>query len=191
MLSLMQSVGLSMAMILAPVVLLLMFMAVGSNLVQHRLVFSTARLKFDFAKLNPMTGLKRMFGFDGMINLVKGLIKLLIVGTVTWMVLWPERGRLDGLLGQRPLALASIMIASADEGADRGALRARRDRGRRLSAATLPLHQAQPHEQAGDQGRIPPVRRRSRRQSQDPPDPHGARQAPHDGRRCRKPRSSS
>ncbi len=111
MLSLMQSVGLSMAMILAPVVLLLMVMAVGSNLVQHRFVFTTERLKFDFAKLNPMTGLKRMFGFDGLMNLVKGLIKILIVGTVTWMVLWPERGRLDGLLGQQPLALASIMVA--------------------------------------------------------------------------------
>lgn len=111
MMSLMQSVGLGMAVILAPIVGLLMAMALGSHLIQHRFVFTTERLKFDFSKLNPMNGLKRMFGFDGLMNLVKGLTKILIIGTVTWMVLWPERGRLDGLLGQSPLALCSIMIA--------------------------------------------------------------------------------
>lgn len=88
-----------------------MALAVAGHLVQHRPIFTTQRIKPDFGKLNPMNGLKRMFGFDGLMNLAKGLIKIAIVGTVTWMVLWPERGRLDGLLGQQPLTIASAMIA--------------------------------------------------------------------------------
>lgn len=108
---LLKNVLLSTGAILAPIFGLLMFLAVASHLIQHRPVFTTERLKPDFSKLNPMSGLKRLFGFDGVMNLVKGLIKIAIVGTVTWTVLWPERGRLDGLLGQSPMALASVMIA--------------------------------------------------------------------------------
>src|SRR6185312_9902955 len=111
MIVLLKSVLWSTAGILAPVFGLLMFLAVASHLIQHRPVFTTERLKPDFSKLNPMSGFKRLFGFDGVMNLVKGLIKLAIVGTVTWTVLWPERGRLDGLLGQSPMVLASVMIA--------------------------------------------------------------------------------
>jgi flagellar biosynthetic protein FlhB len=107
---LLQNVLLSTAAILAPVFGLLMLLAVGSHLIQHRPVFTTERLKPDFSKLNPMNGFKRLFGFDGVMNLVKGLIKIAIVGTATWMVLWPERGRLDGLLGQSPMAMTSVMI---------------------------------------------------------------------------------
>ncbi|HEY4125352.1 MAG TPA: flagellar biosynthesis protein FlhB [Rhizomicrobium sp.] len=111
MIALMQNVGLSAGLIIAPVVGLLMVLAVGSHLVQHRFVFTTDRLKLDFSKLNPMSGLKRLFGFDGATNLLKGLIKVAIIGSVTWTVLWPERGHLDALLGQSPLAITSIMMA--------------------------------------------------------------------------------
>lgn len=111
MIVLLKSVLLSIGAILAPIFGLLMLLAVSSHLIQHRPVFTTERLKPDFSKLNPMNGFKRLFGFEGVMNLAKGLIKIAIVGTVTWTVLWPERGRLDGLLGQSPMALASIMIA--------------------------------------------------------------------------------
>jgi flagellar biosynthetic protein FlhB len=111
MMVLLQNVLLSIGGILAPIFGLLMALAVGSHLIQHRPVFTTERLKPDFSKLNPMNGFKRLLGFEGVMNLLKGLIKIAIVGTVTWSVLWPERGRLDGLLGQTPMALASVMIA--------------------------------------------------------------------------------
>jgi flagellar biosynthetic protein FlhB len=110
MMALLRDVLLSIGAVLAPVFGLLMLLAVGSHLVQHRPVFTTERLKPNFSKLNPMNGFKRLFGFDGVMNLVKGLIKLAIVGTVTWTVLWPERGRLDALLGQSPMAMTSVMI---------------------------------------------------------------------------------
>jgi flagellar biosynthetic protein FlhB len=111
MIALLQNVLVAIGTILAPIFALLMALAVGSHLVQHRLVFTDERLKPDFTKLNPMSGLKRMFGFDGVTNLAKGLLKIAVVGTVTWMVLWPERGHLGALLGLSPLAIADAMIS--------------------------------------------------------------------------------
>ncbi len=107
---LLQKVLLGIGGILAPIFGLLMLLALASHLIQHRPVFTTERLKPNFAKLNPLNGFKRLFGFEGLMQLVKGLIKIAIVGTVTWSVLWPERGKLEGLLGQPPMALAGVMI---------------------------------------------------------------------------------
>jgi flagellar biosynthetic protein FlhB len=111
MIVLMRHVLLSIGAILAPVVGLLMALAVGSHLIQHRPVFTTERIKPDISKLNRLIGLKRLFGLDGVLNLTKGLINITIVGAVTWSVLWPERGRLAGMIGEPPMALASIMVA--------------------------------------------------------------------------------
>jgi flagellar biosynthetic protein FlhB len=51
-----------------------------------------------------------MFGLDGIINLGKGLIKIAIIGTVLWTVLWPERGNLEALLTHGPEQIAADMI---------------------------------------------------------------------------------
>ena len=48
------------------------------------------------SRLNPISGLKRMFGTQGLIELGKGLAKLALMGTIAfvWM-----RGRLSGMIG--------------------------------------------------------------------------------------------
>ena len=53
-------------------------------------------------KLSPLAGFKRMFGVEGLINLVKGLLKIAIVGVAIWTQLWPERGMLEAMLDQSP-----------------------------------------------------------------------------------------
>ncbi|HEY5237861.1 MAG TPA: flagellar biosynthesis protein FlhB [Rhizomicrobium sp.] len=100
----------ALALLMGPVFGLLVAMALGGHLVQHRPVFSAESLKPNFSKLNPLNGLKRMFGMDGISNLVKGLMKIAIVGGVTWMVLWPQRGHLEGTIGLSPVGIAGIMV---------------------------------------------------------------------------------
>lgn len=68
--------------------------AVAGNLIQHPPVFSTERMKPSFSKLSPMEGLERMFGAKSLVNLVKSLIKFGVVGSVIFMLIWPERDRL-------------------------------------------------------------------------------------------------
>jgi flagellar biosynthetic protein FlhB len=87
---------------------ILMFAAIAGNMVQHRLVWSTQPLKPQFSKISPLAGVKRMFSAQALMNFVKGLIKLAVVGTVMFLLLWPERAKLDGLV--RMDLLGSIAV---------------------------------------------------------------------------------
>ncbi|HEX7725823.1 MAG TPA: flagellar biosynthesis protein FlhB [Rhizomicrobium sp.] len=109
-LSLFRHILLAMAVLLGPIFAVLAAMGAGSHIVQHRPSISFERIAPDFSKLSPLSGLKKMFGMDGVINLGKGLIKIAIIGTVLWTVLWPERGHLEALLTHGPAQIASDMI---------------------------------------------------------------------------------
>jgi flagellar biosynthetic protein FlhB len=62
------------------------------------------------SRINPLSGLKRIFGVQGLIELGKGLLKLGLLGGIAW---WWAADRLPGLLllGRSPLQ-AQISVAS-------------------------------------------------------------------------------
>src|SRR5262249_58523315 len=82
--------------------LLLALAAVGGNMIQHRLVWSTEALKPKFSKISPMAGFGRLFSKQALANFVKGLIKVAPVGTIMTALMWPERLRLRGAGRHRP-----------------------------------------------------------------------------------------
>ena len=98
------------AILIGPVFAFLIATALASQLLQHRPGFAPERLAPDLSKLSLLAGLKRLFGLDGLTNLGKGIIKILIVGSVVWTVLWPMRGRLGAVLDETPVEMASDMI---------------------------------------------------------------------------------
>ena len=88
--------------------LLLLIAGVGSNLIQHRLVFSTEPLSPKFSKISPAAGFARLFGKQAGANFLKGLFKVVALGTVMALVLWPERHRLDAMVHFDPVALMTV-----------------------------------------------------------------------------------
>src|SRR5215218_9195764 len=88
--------------------LILVIAAICGNVVQHRLVFTAEGLMPKFSKISPMEGAKRLFGKQAWANLLKGLIKLVAVGSVMGMVFWPERHRLDAMVRMDPAAIMEI-----------------------------------------------------------------------------------
>jgi type III secretion protein U len=50
-------------------------------------VMTSEKMKPSFDKLNPVEGLKRMFGVDGLVELVKTLIKVLLVGLIAYFMI--------------------------------------------------------------------------------------------------------
>jgi len=88
--------------------LLLALAAVGGNMIQHRLVWSTEALKPKFSKISPMAGFGRLFSKQALANFVKGLIKLALIATIMTVLIWPERFRLDALVHIDPAAMLSI-----------------------------------------------------------------------------------
>jgi flagellar biosynthesis protein FlhB len=88
---------------------LLAIAAIGSNLIQHRLVFSGEPLKPKLSKISPASGFKRLFGKQAAANFAKGLFKLIALGAVMVMILWPERTRLESIVHLDPTQLLDIV----------------------------------------------------------------------------------
>jgi len=108
-----KSLGFTLAGLIAPFVGVLILCALAGHLLQGLPVIAFDRIKPSFSKLSPLNGFKRLFGFDGLTNLLKGGIKLVLVGAIVWTTLWPMRGQLEALLGQTPAAIASDMTTIA------------------------------------------------------------------------------
>ncbi|UFZ04553.1 flagellar biosynthesis protein FlhB [Bradyrhizobium ontarionense] len=79
-------------------ILMVMLAAIAGNMMQHRLVWSGEPLKPSLSKISPLSGAKRLFGKQAAVNFAKGIFKLVLLGTVMVMILWPERLRLESLL---------------------------------------------------------------------------------------------
>jgi flagellar biosynthesis protein FlhB len=103
-----QTIGGELLAILAVPFLLLMLAALGGNLIQHRPVWSYEVLAPKLARISPAAGLKRLFSAQALVNFVKGLAKLLVVGSVLTALMWPERGRLMALLRSDPSAMLPL-----------------------------------------------------------------------------------
>jgi flagellar biosynthesis protein FlhB len=88
--------------------LLLALAAIGGNLIQHRLVWSTEPLKPKLSKISPAAGFGRLFSKQALVNFLKGLAKVGLIGTVMVALMWPERHRLGGLVAIDPAAILPI-----------------------------------------------------------------------------------
>ena len=68
--------------------------ALFASTVQKPLILSTDPITPKLEKISPMKGLKRMFSLRSIMEFVKGLVKISIVGFVGFLAIWPDRGQL-------------------------------------------------------------------------------------------------
>jgi flagellar biosynthesis protein FlhB len=78
--------------LLAPLVVIIIATAFATKLVQDngKIEFNLARLTFDFSKVNPLTGFGRLLNKDSMVEVVKSLLKILVVGYIAYRVMLEE-----------------------------------------------------------------------------------------------------
>jgi flagellar biosynthetic protein FlhB len=74
--------------------------ALAAGLLQHGFVFSTESIKPKFEKISPFAGAKRLFSSRSMAEFIKGLLKLIVAGTVGFALVWPELGDLGSMTQQ-------------------------------------------------------------------------------------------
>lgn len=108
-----QKIGIEMIAAVALPFLLLMLAALAGNMIQHQLVWSTESLKPKFSKISPLAGLKRLFSKQALANFAKGIVKLVVVGSVLTILMWPERHRFEGFVRTDPLAILTIIQSLA------------------------------------------------------------------------------
>ena len=85
-----QDFGFQIVGFLALPLMILVGAALAGNMLQHRLVFSAHSMKPELSKLSPLKGAKKIFGSKGVIDLLKAVAKIVIVGGLVIGVVWPD-----------------------------------------------------------------------------------------------------
>jgi flagellar biosynthetic protein FlhB len=90
-----------------------MLAAAAGSMIQHQLVWSIEPLKPKLSKISLIAGAKRLFSKQALANFLKGLAKLIVIGSVMTALLWPQRHRLDALVSIDPAAILPLVQAQA------------------------------------------------------------------------------
>ncbi len=89
----------------------LVLTAVVVTMGQTRFLWSSKKIGFDFKRVNPLNGLKRIFSLRGLIEILRALLKLLVVGWVAYGYL---RGNLPGVVALLQTDFRSALSQFAD-----------------------------------------------------------------------------
>jgi flagellar biosynthetic protein FlhB len=90
--------------VLLPIFGLLAVVALLSSVLLGGIVISGKPLQFNFSKLSPLSGLKRMFSSQTVVELIKALAKAALVGGVAVWVIWRYHDDMLGLMHVAPSA---------------------------------------------------------------------------------------
>ena len=82
----------TMALVLGPYLLTVMVAGVAINFAQGGIGFSWEKLSLKYNKLNPLSGAKRFVSKDSLVEIVKSLLKISIVGYVSYRVIRGQEG---------------------------------------------------------------------------------------------------
>lgn len=92
---------------LAPFLVLVLIATLASPLLLRGWLFSTKAIMPDFNRLNPLSGLKRIVSSQGLIELVKALAKVGLLGTVAAWLIWSNLDAIFSLSLEAPDAAVS------------------------------------------------------------------------------------
>jgi flagellar biosynthetic protein FlhB len=85
--TLLWEVFLNSVVILLPLMLVVMTAGVLGNVAQFGFLFTGEKLTPNLAKLNPISGIKKLFSLRSLVELAKSIIKLVIISGVAYIVL--------------------------------------------------------------------------------------------------------
>lgn len=96
---------------LLPVFGLLAIAAMGSSLLLGGIVLSGSPLQFKPEKLNPITGLGRMFSAQTVVELMKAVMKALLIGSVAATTIWRYHDEMIAMMHAAPAAAMTHMLS--------------------------------------------------------------------------------
>ena len=97
------------AMTLMPIFAVVVAAGLAGHVLQARPGFALDKIAPDLSKISPLAGFRRLFGIEGLVNLLKGLLKMAIVAIAIWTQLWPERWGLESILNQSTVGVVADM----------------------------------------------------------------------------------
>ena len=86
--------------VLLPILGTALFAGLAINVLQVGFMFTTETLKFKLTKINPVSGFKRMFSIKTLVDLLKSILKILILGYIAYSDYIVLMEGFPGFLGQ-------------------------------------------------------------------------------------------
>lgn len=108
--SLLNSAALFSLKLLAPFFGVAAFAVLASSLVQVGFLYSPEAIKPKLTNLNPMSGLQRMFSTRSLVELVKSVLKFVIIGSVTYSLIRANLKELLLVLNRSPEGIYQTII---------------------------------------------------------------------------------
>ena len=99
------------AYLLMPIMIAAMIAGVLSNYLQIGFLFSTEAIQPKLNKLNPISGFKRIFSWRALVEFVKSILKIVLVGVVVFVVIWL---RIDEILILSQKSIGAALATLAD-----------------------------------------------------------------------------
>jgi flagellar biosynthesis protein FlhB len=106
----------------APIAGVCLAMALIANVGQVGFRPSFSKMRPNFQRLNPVTGARNLFGTHALVETIKSLIKVAVVGAVAASALLPQLTSLGANVGTPPAALGSLLSSSVMGIAERVAI---------------------------------------------------------------------
>jgi flagellar biosynthesis protein FlhB len=103
------SLSITVGIAMAPIFALLLLAGIAASLLQVGPIFTSHPIRPDFSKISPSAGLGRIFSIQSLVEFLKGLIKLGIVGGVVWHLMRPEFDRLENFFDYDMSALIVVL----------------------------------------------------------------------------------
>src|SRR3990172_6919822 len=73
--------------LVAPFIIVVTLVGVAANVTQVGFLFTLKPITPKFSKINPISGLKKFFKLKAFVDLIKGILKLIIVGLIAYYTL--------------------------------------------------------------------------------------------------------
>ena len=97
------------ALALAPFLALMVLATLAAPLLLRGWLFSTKAFMPDFKRMNPLTGIKRMFSSQSLVELVKSLAKVGLLGVIAGWLIWSNLDAIFSLSLESPATAVQHM----------------------------------------------------------------------------------
>lgn len=91
-------VGLTLLVALLPLMVVMLVLGYFAGWVQNGGIFSGKPIQPNLEKISPLAGLKRMFGLKSLMELLKSIVKMVIIGGAMAITVWKRRDDVAALL---------------------------------------------------------------------------------------------
>jgi flagellar biosynthetic protein FlhB len=99
------------ALIVGPIMLVGLIAGVAANYFQVGFLFAPESIQMKLEKIDPIKGFKRIFSLRSVVEFLKSILKLSIVGVITFLVLW---NRMDEILILSQKTIGAALATLAD-----------------------------------------------------------------------------